>query len=194
MFSDLGTVLGILTLILVFMGMFMYIGWYLTRKPSVTLSPYTSMPLWRADLLPFSTKEKVALYLQDYRQYDNRPFKFAKAAYCRETGRIFQDCQDWKHKIVVDWTFLQKRFPGNWISWGSLSDELKESIRNRHEDLEGFQTSLSSKYPSPRQIEMHIAYAKPGPLYVDLDTAVLLGWKEVPHSLMEVLIVQKPVR
>lgn len=132
--------------------------------------------------------------MQAYYQYDNRPFKFKKAAYCRETGRIFQDCIDWKNKIELDWTFIQNRYDGDWISWGSLSDTLQLQIRNKHESLEGFQTEISSKFPSPRQIEPYVAYAKPGPLYVDINTAVLVGWKQVPDSLMEVLIVQKPVR
>lgn len=194
MFAELKVVIGWLIVVLAFMGLFMYVCWWLTRVPKVTLSPYTGMPLWTAGLLPYTTKKKIALYLQSYYQYDNRPFVFKKAAYCRETGRIFPNCVNWRKKIILDWTFLQNRFPGNWISWGSLSDELKERVRNKHENLEGFQTVHSSKNPSPRAIEPKFAYSKPGPLYVDLDTGYLLGWKEVPESQMEVLIVQKPVR
>ena len=33
---------------------------------------------------------------------------------------------------------------------------------------------------------------RPGPLYVDIETKVLLGWKVVPGTDLEVLIVQKP--
>lgn len=194
MFGEIKVVLGMFVLVLTFMGLFMFICWWLTRTPKITLSPYSGMPLWRAHLLPFATKSKVAHYLEDYHQYDNRPFLFKKAAYCRETGRIFPDCITWNKKIVLDWSFLQKKYPGNWISWGSLSDSLKEKVRNKHENLDGFQTLKSSAKPSPRQVEPHFAYTKPGPLYVDIDTGYLLGWKEVPNSQMEVLILQKPIR
>lgn len=194
MFGELEVVLGMLLIIIFFMGMFMYICWMLTRVPTAVLSPYTGMPLQRAKFLPYATKKKVALYLYKLHQYDNRPFIFKKAAYCRDMGRIYTDCVNWRNKIELDWSFLQKRYPGKWISWGSLSDPLKEKIRNKHESLDGFQTAHSSKKPSPRQVEPHFAYTKPGPLYVDLDTCILLGWKEVPDSQMEVLIVQKPVR
>lgn len=187
-------VFEILLLVLLFMGFFLFIGWWLTRTPKETKSPYTGLPLRRAELLPFETKKRIYLYLQKIHQYDNRPFLFKKAALCRETGRIFQDCVNWHGKIVLDWSFLQKRFPGNWISWGSLSDELKEKIRNFHEDLEDFQTVRLSKNPSPLQIELKFVHAKPGPLYVDIDTGVLLGWQIVPETQLEVLIVQKPIR
>lgn len=194
MFGQIGVVIGVMLVIFTFMGMFGYIAWWLTRTPRYVLSPYTGMPLWRAHLLPYTTKMRVHEYLQSYHQYDNRPFDFRKAAYCRETGRLFPDCVTWNKKIVLDWSFIQKRYPGNWISWGSLSPEWKEKIRNKHENLDGFQIARSSTRPSPRQIEPTFAYLKPGPLYVDIDTAFLLGWKEVPESQMEVFILQKPVR
>lgn len=194
MFGEIEVVLGMLVVVLAFMGLFGFVGWWLTKAPKVTNSPYTGMPLQRAELLPYETRNKVARYLDAYHQYDNRPFRFKKAAYCRETGRLFPDCVNWIGQIEMDWSFLQKRHPGNWISWGSLSDELKVKIRNRHEDLAGFQSTRSSIRPSPRQVEPTFSYLKPGPLYVDIDTGILLGWKEVPNTEMEVLIVQKPIR
>jgi len=96
--------------------------------------------------------------------------------------------------VKVDWTFLQKRYPGIWVSWGSLNSDQQRAISDAHESLEGFQTEVSSPSPAPRAIEPEYAYTKPGPLYVDIQTKVLLGWKVVPGTELEVLIVQKPVR
>jgi hypothetical protein len=92
----------------------------------------------------------------------------------------------------VDWNFLQKRYPGKYVSWGSLTEDQKKEVREQHVSLEGFQTEFSCPEPMPRAIEPKYAFIKPGPLYVDIDHKVLLGWKEVPGTEMEVLIVQKP--
>jgi hypothetical protein len=136
--------------------------------------------------------EKVLRYLYRYKQYDNRLFDLSKASFCRETGRIFQDSITWYDTISVDWGFLQKRYPGNYVSWGSLTLEQQSDIRDRHDALDGFQTERSSRRSSPRDVEPEFAFTKPGPLYVDVNTGILLGWKEVPGTDLEVLIVQKP--
>ncbi len=176
------------------MGLFILLGWYVTRKPNVTKCPYTDLPLRRASELPFETKKRVYYFLEKFHEYDNRPFKFNRAAFCRETGRLFPDVIDWKGKMTISWNFLQKRHEGTWVAWGSLTDELKEQIRNRHIDLEGFQTARCSKEPSPRFIESRYVYEKPGPLYVDVDDGILMGWMLVPETELEVLVIQHPIR
>ncbi len=80
------------------------------------------------------------------------------------------------------------------MSWGSFSNDQQRAIRDVHESLEGFQTDESSANPVPRLVERRYAYTIPGPLYVDLETKVLLGWKCVPETELEVLIVQKPIQ
>jgi hypothetical protein len=137
---------------------------------------------------------KVLRYLYSLHEYDNRIFDIEKAAYCRETGRIFPRALNWFNAIQVDWSFLQKRYPGNYVSWGSLSEEQKSIIQNLHASLEGYQIQYSSPQPSPKKIDPKYAYTKPGPLYVDLETGILLGWKIVPDTDLEVLIVQKPLK
>lgn len=181
----------LLSFILLF-GLF-WVGWRLTRR-SHSVSPYTGIPLRRLTEVSYFSAEKILKYLFNLKQYDNRIFKLRRASFCRETGRIFQDSVTWYDTINVDWTFLQKRYPGNYVSWGSLSKELQDSIREAHGTIEGFQTEMSSPNPSPRAIEPDYAYTKPGPLYVDIETGVLLGWKEIPGTEFEVLIVQKPVK
>ena len=89
---------------------------------------------------------------------------------------------------------MQKRYPGQWISWGSLSKELQDEIREAHASLDKFQTIESSPTPSPRAIESQYVYTKPGPLYVDIETKILLGWQVVPGTEFELLIVQKPIK
>lgn len=182
----------ILVVILILVGLCIY-GIWLSRKPP-SLSPYSKKPLRPASDLPYFTCEKVLRYLYDMHQYDNKIFNIRKAAFCRETGRIFPFAINWHNKIDVDWTFLQKRYPGKYVSWGSLTHEQQELIRSAHEPLDAFQADFSSRHPQPKAIEAKYAFAKPGPLYVDLETKVLLGWQCVPDTEMEVLVVQKPIR
>jgi hypothetical protein len=184
-----------LAILLAFGVMFLgfWVGWWYSHR-SQGLSPYTGLPLRRATELPYYSAERVMRYLYDYHQYDNRIFKLSKAAFCRETGRIFTNCVTWLDIVKLDWTFLQKRYPGHWVSWGSLNDQQKDAIRAAHDSLEGFQIHKSSPEPAPRAISQEYIFEKPGPLYVDMQTKVLLGWKVVPDTDLEVLIVQKPIR
>jgi len=190
----MGVVFATLVGILAFLAGILIIGWALTTTFKFPASPYTGLPLQAAYSLPLPTKQKIYAYLKDQGGFDNQPFRFAKAAFDRETGRIFQDCVDWKGKMEVDWTFLLKRYNGQWVSWGSLSEELKRKVKERHSSMEGFQTERSSPEPSPTKIEPLYAYTKPGPLYVDLQSMILMGWKLVPDTSVEVLIVQQPDR
>ncbi|CAF23388.1 MULTISPECIES: hypothetical protein [Candidatus Protochlamydia] len=170
-----------------------WFGWWMSGK-QMGVSPYTGLPLRKATELSYFAAEKTLLFLYYFKQYDNRIFKLRKAAFCRETGRIFTDCVTWLDTIKIDWTFIQKRYPGIYVSWGSLNKDQQKAVRDVHESLEGFQTDFSSPTAAPRAIEPEYAYSKPGPLYVDIQTKVLLGWKVVPDTELEVLIVQKPVR
>lgn len=162
-------------------------------RREASLSPYTGLPLRRASGISYAAKEKVYRFLHEMHQYENRLFDLKNAALCRETGRIFPNCVTWYDAIKVDWTFLQKRFPGQFVSWGSLNDDQQTAIRSVHENLTGFQTMFSCEHSSPRQVEEQYVYEKPGPLYVDVKTGTLVGWKSVPGTELEVLIVQKPV-
>ncbi len=176
-----------------FLALLFWIGWRITQR-SQSVSPYTGVPLRRTTEISYYSAERILRYLYDFHQYDNRIFKLSRAAFCRETGRIFQDCVTWFDTIKLDWTFLQKRYPGNWISWGSLSKDQQDAVREVHGTLERFQIAECSPTPAPRGIESEYAYTKPGPLYVDLETKILLGWQVVPGTDFELLIVQKPIK
>jgi hypothetical protein len=180
----------ILVVILILFGFCIY-GIWLSRRPS-SLSLYSHLPMRRGSDLSYYASEKTLRFLYNTHQYDNRIFSLKRAAVCRETGRIFSNAVTWYDRIELDWTFLQKRYPGSYVSWGSLTAEQQGLIRNAHDSLEGFQTDFSSPNPLPKAVEAKYAFAKPGPLYVDMNTKVLLGWKSVPATDLEVLIVQKP--
>lgn len=181
----------ILVTVLALFGLCVYGIWLSGRASSV--SPYSKLPMRRGSDLSYFAAEKVLRFLYNTHQYDNRIFSLKRSAVCRETGRIFPNAVTWYDKIELDWSFLQKRYPGVYVSWGSLTEEQQEIIRHSHSSLEGFQTEFSSPHPSPKAIEAKYALAKPGPLYVDVNTKVLLGWKSVPYTDLEVLIVQKPI-
>ena len=181
----------ILVTVLVFFSLFLYGNW-LSRRPN-SQSPYSKLPLRFASELSYYSSETVLRFLYNKHEYDNRIFDLRKAALCRETGRIFPNALTWYGKIKVDWTFLQKRYPGRYVSWGSLSQEQQNAVLNSHGSVERFQVQFSSPVSQPRAVEAKYALASPGPLYVDIDTKTLLGWQEVPGTELEVLIIQKPI-
>lgn len=173
------------------LGCFTWFSWRMTWK-KIDVSPYTGLPLRYARDIGYHRAEQIYRFLHDLHQYDNRLFDLKKASFCRETGRIFPESVTFFDSIRVDWNFLQKRLRGDYVSWGSLTTEQQMAIRKQHYSLEGFQTDSSSSIALPRMVEPEFAYAKPGPLYVDISTGTLLGWKQVPGTDFEVLIVQKP--
>lgn len=181
---------AILFVFVLLMATFLF-GWWVSKR-QVTLSPYSKRPLRKGSDLPYYGIESVLRYLYRLHEYDNRMFHLNRAAYCRETGRIFPNALTWYNTLNVDWNFLQRSYPGNWVSWGSLSDKQQEFVLKSHHQLEGYQMERSSRQPQPRLVEPEYAFSKPGPLYVDLDTSILLGWKCIPNTDYEVLIVTKP--
>lgn len=162
------------------------------RRKAISLSPYSGLPLRRGSDLPYESAKTILQFIYDRQDYHNRLFDIKKAAVCRETGRIFPNSVTWLDTIHVDWTFLNKRYPGNYVSWGSLTLEQQYAVRKIHHPLDDFQTEVSSPQSAPSAITEEYAYKKPGPLYVDIETKTLLGWQRVPDSPFEVLIVQTP--
>lgn len=183
---------SVIILLVFFLIFLSFVFGYWVRRHYCCPSPYTGSPMRRASELPFQGAKKVLQYLFDMHEYDNRIFELKRSAVCRETGRIFPNCITWFNTMQVDWSFLHKRYPGNYVSWGSLSDIQKANIRDDHESLENFQTKKSCPLPAPSDIETQYVFTKPGPLYVDINSRVLIGWQCVPGTELEVLIVQKP--
>ncbi len=163
------------------------------REPTRKGSPYSSEPMILGEDIARSLVYMVEDFMQTQQQPENAPFDISRAAICRGTGRIFPEAIGRSGISSVDWGFIQKRYPGAYVSWGALSEEEQARIRLMQDgDLEGFQTQDSSKRLLPRDVEDYYKTIAPGPLYVDRMKGTLVGWKEVPGTHFEVLIVQKP--
>jgi hypothetical protein len=184
----------LLALVILLMGTILWIGWTLTVKSKRALSPYSKTPLRYASTIRYTTKFIVQKYLKDMEDYHNRVFNINDAAVDRENGMLFPDCVSWTGRIRVDWTFLQKRRPGNWVSWGSLPIDRQQDFFEKHGSLTDFQTEFSSPSPLPQNVEMEYVYIKPGPLYVNLENDEVMGWKIIPHTDLQVLVVKEPIK
>ncbi len=183
---------ALLFLILFGLAAMSIFNWWFSYNPACP-SPYTGHPMRSGADLHWMTKEKVLRFLYNRHEYHNRMFDINKAAICRQTGRVFPDSVNWLGSLKTDWDFIAKRYPGDFVSWGSLTEIQRLHILDMHASLEGFQVDFSSSNPAPRDVEPDYALLSPGPLYVDISTGVLIGWQKVPETELEVLIVQKPV-
>ncbi len=170
----------------------LWFGWWVSKKRG-SLSPYSKKPMMLAIDIASSVRGFVEDFMLSHPQPENSPLDFDTAAVCPETGRIFPNAVLRGTFVRLDWSFLPKRYPGRFVSWGSLSEYEKATIKLCHESLAGYQTEHSDPRPMPQAIDSYFSQQKPGPLYVDRTTKVLLGWKEVPGTELEVLIVQKPI-
>lgn len=181
-----------LSILLLFFVLF-FTFWWLRRGVDVYqgTSPYTGNHLRSASELSYIIRERILRYLNEQTGYENRPFALNRASFCRDTGRIFPESVNWWGTSKVDWSFISKRAPGHYVSWGSLHHEDQERIRRIYGSLEGFQTQRSSSRAAPQLVEPEFIYLRPGPLYVDPTTDTLVGWQGVPGTDFEVLIVKK---
>lgn len=181
--------------IIIIIGIFITLVWFATFMGTKrgSTSPYTKQPLLLGVDIAVSLQRHIEGFLLSLPQPENDLFEFSKAAVCNQTGRIFPNCVTPGEVIHLKWNFLQKRYPGRYVSWGSLNETQKAIIRTCHQSMEGFQVDISSSRPLPQEIEPYYAMIKPGPLYVDMSTKILLGWQIVPGTDFEVLVVQKPI-
>lgn len=198
-FEQLGAS-AILVFVLVFLlclgvlASLVWMGWWWTHRRGC-VSPYSGKTLRRGQDLAFSATTKVMAYLNTFEDVENPTFDVRFAAVCPATGRIFPDCVNIFGGIRVDWGFIKRRAPGDWVSWGSLSKTQQDYILYRHEGgLHHFQTGDSCLNARPRDVDEYHALLKPGPLYVDVAAGLVMGWKLVPGTDLEVLVVQKPTR
>lgn len=175
------------------MTFFFWLGyWWVNRRSSYC--PYVRQRLEPATLLSYEVVERAHEFMSHLNSEENPAFELKHASVCRETGRIFPDTVSPNGVIQVKWDFLQQRFPGRWVSWGSLNEAQQRRVRASHVTLRGYQTEASSPQASPRAIRLPYTLTKPGPLYVDLNNFNLMGWKQVPGTNFEILVVQTPKR
>jgi hypothetical protein len=172
--------------------LFLFLGW---KREVIrgNRSPYANAVMQFGSDIAKSLQKHINACLDEYPEVDNPQIDFSKAALCPVTGRIFTNCVVRGKTISLDWTFIQKRFQGTFLSWGILSEEEKGVIRVLHSSLEGFQMENSSALARPERVEKEFALLSPGPLYIDRKTNILMGWKLVPGTSFEILIVQRPL-
>ena len=154
--------------------------------------PYCRKPMRLGIDVAFSMRSYVNAFLEEQPQLDNPQIDFSKAAYCSETGRIFTECVSTLERISLSWDFIQRKCSGKYISWGALSEDEKSIYKILHGSIEGFQTEESSHLLRPECVEPLFSTISPGPLYIDRETKILVGWKKVPGTYFEVLVVQHP--
>lgn len=189
------TIAVVIFFLVVVIGLLSFLLWTNWKKEGVRgdLSPYSGRPLRLGMDIARSMAEFINSYLAELPdKEDNPPIDMSKAAYCPVTGRIFSDCVSSSERIVLGWDFVSKRFPGTFVSWGSLSDHEKGEVKLLHESLEWFQTEKSSPLPRPQDIDEQYSLLSPGPLYVDRVQKVLVGWRKIPGTYFEILVVQRP--
>jgi len=184
-------VAGVLVALLLFLVFIFWIGW---KREGVRgdRCPYCKRSLRLGTDVARSLAAIVNAFIFEESQLENPPIDFASASYCSLTGRIYPNTVDEKERITLSWDFLRRRWSGTFISWGALSEEERGVVRLLHGSLEGFQTESSSHQPSPELVEVEFSELAPGPLYIDRKTKVVMGWKKVPGTYFEVLVVQQP--
>ena len=181
------SLLGVLT-ILFFL---LWVGW---KKEGVrgNTCPYCKRPMRLGIDVAKSITGMVNAFLEEQPQPENPKIDFARAAFCPVSGRIFPECVSNTEQITLSWSFLKKRCEGAFVSWGSLSEEEKGILKLLHGSLEGFQIEQSSSRLRPEEVEEDLLALSPGPLYIDRKAKVVMGWKKVPGTYFEVLVVQQP--
>jgi hypothetical protein len=188
------SIVAIFAVFAVVLAMMVFLLWLNWKREGIRgdLCPYSHRPMRLGIDVARSMAEFVNAFLEEQPKPDNPPIDFARASHCPVTGRIFPLTVSTAERISLSWDFLQKRLPGTYVSWGALSEEEKGEIKLLHGSLEGFQTEQSSAKLRPEDVEIEYAMLFPGPLYVDRKTKILMGWKKVPGTYFEVLIVQRP--
>lgn len=154
--------------------------------------PYDGGPMSFGMDIARSLAATVNAFLQEQSQPENPCIDFTHASYCPRSGRIFPNTVIRGDRIRLSRDFLQKRWPGMYVSWGSLSEDERGVLRLLHDSLEDFQTAASSSNPLPERVEQEYIQASPGPCYVDRQKKHIIGWKKVPGTYFEVLVVQRP--
>ncbi len=168
--------------------------WFSWKKEGVHggTCPYCGQPMRFGMDVAKSIVGMVNAFLAEQPQPDNPKIDFYRAACCPSSGRIFPNCVSSNEQISLSWDFLKQRCEGTFVSWGALSEEQRGIVKLLHGSLEGFQTEHCSSRLRPEEIEKECASLSPGPLYIDRMTNVVMGWKKVPGTYFEVLVVQRP--
>ena len=175
------------------LSLFFWLGWRWTHRGTVQ-SPYADGGLRRVEELTYASVAHLQTFLADLDSAQHPPFDLTQSVICSRSGRIFFSSLNAFGEPSLSWRFLKRYYRGKLVSWGSLSPREQAAVCARHSDMAGYQCALSSPRARPQDVEREYALMKPGPLYVDPERAVLLGWKCVPCTDLEVLVPRYPDR
>ena len=169
----------------------LWLGWWLTNRKG-SKSPYSQNQLRYGEDLSYFALQRIQEFIITLQQPENSIKHLKNSAICQDTGRVFFNVLDFFGVVRLKKDFLSTRYPGNYVSWGSLTEDEKKYIASCHTSMKGFQVESSSTHYDPLQIDSYHATLKPGPLYVDKAARILLGWQSVPGTALEILVIQFP--
>ena len=140
-------------------------------------SPFSGKILARGEEIFYASAEKIHLFSSELSQPENAPIDLTKAVFCRETNRIFSSSINAFGEIDLTRNYLKKYYSSKLVSWFRLRESEKLKLASMHTSLEGFQVGKG---------------LFPGPLFVDKKRSILVGWKRIPETEMEIIVIQKP--
>ncbi len=170
----LQTAVGLLLFSALLISTLYYLYWRTHLKGRK--SPFSGQNLARGKGILYPSAEKIHLFSSQLSVPENEEIDLSKAAFCRQTNRIFPNAITVFDEINVRRDYLSKYYSSKLTPWFLLSDAFRKEIENAHSSLDGFQIGKS---------------LKPGPLFVDKKNRTLVGWKQIPETEMEILVIQK---
>ena len=156
-----------------------WFGWRMTQR-SHSVSPYTGIPLRRTTEISYYSAERILKYLYDLHQYDNRIFKSNRLLFAGKRGGFFKIASPGMMSSASIGISCRNGIPAT-MSPGEAYQETQDAIREAHASI---WMDFRQRNPPPL-LSAHdrtgICLYKTGPLYVDPETKVLLGWKKSPE-------------
>lgn len=169
-------ILGFIIFFSLIIGATYYLYWWSHLKGRK--SPFSGKLLARGEEIFYACAEKIYFFSSELSQPENASFDLAEAVFCRETNRIFPSSINAFGEINLIRNYLKKYYPSKLVPWFRLTDSEKVKLASMHSSLEGFQIGKSLSL---------------GPLFVDRKRSILVGWKRIPETKMEIIVIQKPL-
>lgn len=171
---------------------FWYVGWRLLWQGRKTKSPFSHYEyLMPAEQLHFTAMQYVHQFLQNH-PYSQMKVDLTSTLVCRKTGRIFSCDTKCRRTMKSAECYLMQHYSGVLVPWSTLNQEQKQNFVARHSCLKHFQLHPSGANTAFSYSDWTSADMKPGPLFVDLEAGVAVGWQCIPHTNLEIIIVQPP--
>ncbi len=167
------SLLGLLAVGVLLLAAASFFYWWIYQRKA--RSPFTGKKLLPATCILYPAAEKIALFMQAEKQV---PIDWEQATFCPDTRRIFPKSLNQLGAVALPSPYWRGVYDKpSLTAWLFLTDEQKDEMFQLHGAIKGFQLGHQKR---------------PGPLFVDLKSKTLVGWKQVPDTDIEVLIVHYP--